>query len=83
MSNAHPDTIELLPRTAEALNELVCYVGTQNVSMENMAWLWFVAKHLPDSERYFPHGKWATIQEIKAQLVIAAQHAAANVELKP
>lgn len=73
------DTVELLPRTAEALNDLVCYVGRVNVSMENMAWLALVARELPDTERFFPHGKWATIQHIEAQLQRAAKCTVASL----
>lgn len=68
----HRDTVELLPRTAEALNGLVCHVGRVNVSMESMAWLALFARNLPDTERYFPHGKWATIQHLQNQLERAA-----------
>lgn len=79
MSTRYPDTVELLRSTASALDGLVCYVGTQNVSMENMAWLWFVCRELPDSEELFPHGKWATVQHIEGQLVLAAQTKAAQL----
>lgn len=72
------DSIDLLPRTASALDGVVGYVGQVNVNYESLAWLWFVGQHLPDAERHFPHGKWATLQRIEAQLRQIAEHAAAE-----
>ena len=83
MSNKFPDTIELLPRTAEALDDLVCHVGTVNVSMENMAWLALVLRELPDTPERFPNGKWATIQHLESQLQIAAKAVANQLPERP
>lgn len=58
---------------AEGLDGVVCYVGKVNVNLEAMSWLWFVAQELPDTERHFPHDKWATIQHIESQLRVAAK----------
>jgi len=72
------DCVELLPSTAEALNslEIIGHVGRVNVDEQAMAWLTFVLKELPDEARYFPHGKWATIQHIEGTLQrMAAQRA--------
>lgn len=65
--------VNLGAMTAEALDEIVCHVGRVNVSMPDMAWLWFVAQELPDEQALFPMGKWATIQHIEAQLRHAAR----------
>jgi hypothetical protein len=63
------DSVELSSVTADALDALclVGYVGRVN-SPENMAWLFFLLRELPDDEKTFPHGKWATIQHIEGQL---------------
>ena len=76
------DCVELLPRSADALDGLVCHVGRINVSMENMAWLALVARELPDEEVLFPHGKWATIQNIERQLLKAAKATAKRAILE-
>ncbi len=72
------DTVDLLPSTADALDELVGHVGTVNVDLPTMAWLFFVLREMPDSDVRFPHGKWATIQHIEAQLVELAKLRAAE-----
>jgi hypothetical protein len=67
--------VKLLQETADALSQLdvVAHVGRINCDLPQMAWLVLVLRHLPDSEATFPHGKWATIQSIEAQLDDAAR----------
>lgn len=64
--------------SAEALDSLcvVDHVGTTNLDLPAMAWLWFVLHHVPDDERWFPRGKWATMQHMEAQLTRASYDAA-------
>jgi hypothetical protein len=75
------DTVDLLPSTAEALDELVCPVARTNPP-EPIAWLWFVLREMPDTPERFPHGKWATLQHIESQLrecaALAAQKEGAS-----
>lgn len=73
------DCVELLPSTAEALDEMVCPVGRVNVDLPAMAWLVQVCRHLPDDPERFPHGKWATIQRIEGQLTELASRRAAEI----
>jgi hypothetical protein len=73
------DSVDLLNSTAEALDELVGPVGKVNVDYPVMAWLFFVARELPDTEARFPHGKWGTLQHIEAQLIELARIQAAEV----
>ena len=78
-----PDTVELLPSTAEALDELVCgHVGRVNVDLQQMSWIARVLRVLEDREEWFPHGKWATIQNIERQLDEAAAARAAEIAEK-
>ena len=66
--------VTLTPATAAALDALdvVERVGTVNLNMPEMAWLWFVLRVTPDNAKTFPHGKWATIQAIEGQIEDAA-----------
>lgn len=81
MSERPRDSVTLLPTTAEALEALnvVGYVGRVNVDLQAMAWLVLVLKEVADHPRVFPHGKWATIQSIEAQLAEAAKRVAGQV----
>jgi len=81
MSLQFPDSVELSPATADALDALdvTAGVGRINVNLPEMAWLVLVLKELPDSERTFPRGKWATIQHIEGQLREAAKLRADDV----
>lgn len=63
------DTIDISQRTADALTCLGIWdIYTVN-EPEIMAAMYFILKNAPDDPRLFPHGKWATIQNIEAQLV--------------
>lgn len=67
------DVVELLPSTAEALQALdLGPIGRVN-SPELMAWIVQVLRHVPDSEKVFPHGKWTTIQHIESQVAECAK----------
>lgn len=74
--------ISLSPMTADALDALsiIERVGTINVNLAEMAWLWFVLRELEDSDSRFPRGKWATIQHIQDQLERAARDVAEGME---
>lgn len=74
--------VHLSARAADALDsiDIVGDVGRVNLDMPRMAWLWFILRELPDSERLFPHGKWATIQSIESQLCPAARARAEEVQ---
>lgn len=77
--SAPVDSVQLLSSTATALDSLgLCDIGRVN-SVEPMAWLILVLRHLPDDESIFPHGKWATIQSIEQQLDAAARQVATQV----
>jgi len=60
------DTITMLSRTAEAIGHALKQDFNTTESPERMAWIVLRLKRLPDE--VFPHGKWATIQEIERQL---------------
>lgn len=68
------DSINLSSRTADALDAL-CLVGDVGCvnAPEKMAWLFFLLRELPDDEKTFPRGKWATIQHIEGQLIEVAK----------
>lgn len=62
------DVVDISPMTRDGLNSLNL-IDVQRVnSPETMAWLVLLLKLIPDSEKVFPLGKWATIQEIERQL---------------
>ena len=62
------DAIRLLPRTAEAMGHALEQDFNAVELPERMAWIVLLLKRLPDDDGVFPHGKWATIQEIERQL---------------
>ena len=43
-------------------------------SLERMAWIVLIIRKLENKDEWFPRGKWATIQNIEAQLEIAARN---------
>jgi len=65
--------INLSPRVAEGLEKALSqdFYGVENP--ERMAWVVLVLKKLDDNENWFPHGKWATIQNIESQLDACAE----------
>jgi len=76
------DEVELLPSTADALNTLDVfgYIGRVNLDLPRIAWMMLVLRELPEEKRFFPHGKWATIQRIEEQLQYSAKAKAAELE---
>lgn len=70
----------LTSATAEAWDGLnLCYVGRINLNLPEMSWLSYVLPLLPDDERVFPHGKWASIQELNRQLIECAKTVATQI----
>lgn len=45
------------------------------ISLENAAGLFFRLREVPDSEIYFPKGKWATLQKLEELCAEAAKKA--------
>lgn len=41
-------------------------------SADRMAWVVLILRKLPDHARFFPRGKWSTIQHIEHQIDAAA-----------
>lgn len=62
------DQIELSSATRDGLNSLDMYDVQRVNSPEWMAWFVKLLKYVPDDEKVFPRGKWATIQSIEQQL---------------
>ena len=73
MSGPAADTVNVLPGTAEALSLLGLGDFQIVETVERMAWVVRVLRHVDDDPKVFPHGKWATIQSIEAQVDEAAQ----------
>jgi hypothetical protein len=48
---------------------------------ENWAWIWFQLREARDYPRWFPKGKWATIQAIEAKLMDEAREMYSGVNL--
>lgn len=67
------DQIEISSATKDGLNSLDMYDVQRVNSPEWMAWFVQLLKHVPDSEKVFPHGKWATIQSIEQQIEACAK----------
>lgn len=62
------DSIKIYSATRDGINSLNI-IDVQLLSPpETMAWLVLLLKQIPDTEEVFPHGKWATIQNIESQL---------------
>lgn len=66
------DTIEISQIVADALSKVLGQDFNRIEQPERMAWIVLILRKLPDSEENFPHGKWATIQNIESQLDKAA-----------
>jgi len=69
------DSIEMSGKVAEALSSALDQDFNRVELPERMAWILLILKKLPDTESIFPHGKWATIQNIEGQLDGAARDA--------
>lgn len=66
------DTIEISRVVADALSKVFGQDFNRIEQPERMAWIVLLLRNVPDSEENFPHGKWATIQNIEYQLDVAA-----------
>lgn len=64
--------ITLLPMTSYGIGAALGQDFQRIETPERMAWVVWLLKELPDNEITFPCGKWATIQNIEAQLKTAA-----------
>jgi hypothetical protein len=62
------DSIELSPKTIEGLEHALKQDFNAFELPERMAFVVLRLKRLPDDDKSFPRGKWATIQEIERQL---------------
>jgi len=67
------DSIELSHAVADGLSLALDQDFYCCESLERMAWIVLVLRKLEDKDEWFPRGKWATIQNIEAQLEIAAK----------
>ena len=76
MNHESPDSVWLSRLTADALDSLDMGDISKVNSPERMAWVVYVLRHMPDSAKIFPRGKWATIQVIEEQLIACAHYAA-------
>jgi len=74
------DSVEMLPSTVQWLNTLDIGDFSAVETPERMAWVARVLRCIPDDEGAFPHGKWATIQNIERQVDEAAQACASAVK---
>jgi hypothetical protein len=68
------DSIKIYQKTADAITNSTGIDVYAIDSPEKMAWIVLLLKEIPDSEKNFPFGKWATIQEIERQLQECAKH---------
>lgn len=74
------DMGKLLPATRDALE---VYASERNygewlrskgfMQPEWLAWLTFLLQAEPDTEELFPHGKWATIQQLQGLVMDAVR----------
>ena len=71
------DTVTLSKLAADGLTSIGIGDIERQEQPERMAWIALVLRYVPDTERVFPLGKWATIQAIDAQVLRAAMARAA------
>ena len=69
-------TINLSPRVADGIGKALNQDFYRVETPERMAWAILILKKLDDNEDWFPHGKWAIIQNIEAQLDVCADNCA-------
>jgi len=65
---SYEDQINLSSKVAEGITLLLNQDFNCVEIPERMAWIVYLLKEAPDTEEYFPMGKWATIQAIEFQL---------------
>ncbi len=66
-------TVTILPGTAIWLSTLGLGDFTTVETVERMAWVASILRHVRDDDDTFPHGKWGTIQSIEEQVQRAAR----------
>jgi len=66
--------INLMSMTAKGISLCLNQDFNRIETPERMAWIVLLLKRVDDTEEFFPFGKWATIQNIEAQLEKAANH---------
>ena len=67
------DSIELSHAVADGLSLALDQDFYRFELPERMAWMVLVLRKLEDKDEWFPRGKWATLQNIEAQLETAAK----------
>ncbi len=72
------DIITLSSKAAEGISLALGQDFNRVETPERMAWIVWLLECLPDNEKHFPLGKWATIQSIKSQLEKAANQSLEN-----
>jgi len=66
--------ISLFSKTVEGMELALGQDFNRTETPERMAWIVLLLKRVPDGDKYFPFGKWATIQSIEEQLEKAAEN---------
>jgi len=69
----YEDQINLSSRTAEGIGLALGQDFNKVETPERMAWIVLILRHVEDTDKFFPPGKWATIQAIEEQLDKAAE----------
>lgn len=78
------DSIEMSGVVVNALSLALGQDFNRMELPERMAWILLLLRKMPDDEAVFPHGKWATIQNIEGQLDRAASdHLAEKAKVTP
>ena len=65
--------ISLSQEAADGIEAATGCPTYREMDPEKVAWIWFLLRPVEDTERYFPRGKWATLQEIECQLSAEAR----------
>ena len=62
-------SVSMSQATADALSEIGLGDFGKVETPERMAWVLLVLQRIEDTPKRFPHGKWATIQNIERQVL--------------
>jgi len=65
-------TVKLSSAAVEGISKALNQDFYRVETPERMAWVSILLKKLDDTEDWFPHGKWGTIQNIDRQVNICA-----------
>ena len=68
-------TINLSSRAVDGISKALNQDFYRVETPERMAWVSILLKKLDDTEDWFPHGKWGTIQNIDKQIDMCAAEA--------